>query len=216
MLARPDVTLASSFSESCPSSRILSSLNWSFRLLRLGFRFPSASSSFDRPASSGLLESVEMEAAVFRRPGCGGGDLTSLLDVELRESHANGPVSFRVRGAGGAGAGSLFSGGELICGTWVCEFCVDTESLDGPAALSFFTSGVRSSDLGHSSSLLPPAKLTSSRDVVDNRWAVRRGDFCVFCLRGVSASDWLSEWASSSLLLLSPRGSDGKAGTSVC
>ena len=106
MLPRPDVTLPSSASETCFSSRIRSCLNWSFRLFRLGL--PLSPSS---PAISELLKTVDSEALVFRR-SVGGGDLTSLPPEEFRESQANGPVSLRAGGGGGAaGGGFLLTGG---------------------------------------------------------------------------------------------------------
>ena len=110
--------LASPFSEIVPpSSRILNSLNWSFKLLLLGFVPFVSSHSCCRLASSGLLETVDTDAPVFLRLtsfDCGG-DLVSRPPVELLESHANGLVNFRVGGGGGAvaagGGGFLLTGG---------------------------------------------------------------------------------------------------------
>lgn len=112
----PEVPFASPFSETAAaSSRNLSNLNWSFRLLLLGFELRASSHSPNRPASSGLLLTVDTEAAVFLRlpsVDCGG-DLVS-FDVELRESHANGLVNFLVGGGGGAAAAAAGGGGGFL------------------------------------------------------------------------------------------------------
>jgi hypothetical protein len=135
-----------------------------------------------------------MEAAVFRRPVCGGA-VDSLLPVEALESQAKGLLIFRVGGGGGAaGGGFLFCGGgahgtegRLPEKPWKREPCVEVESLDGSGGGEFiWVSGLPRGP----SSLLLLVRFTSSRDVVDRRCAVNKGDFGSFCLRGVaSASD---------------------------
>ena len=70
---------------------------------------PSFSSSSLLSIISGLLVSVATELAVFRRgDACVVGIVSLSLLEELRESHENGLVSFRVGGGGGAVA--VFSG----------------------------------------------------------------------------------------------------------
>lgn len=68
------------------------------------------------------------------------------------------------------------------------------------------------------SSSFGPAKLTSSREDVDRRWAVRSGDF--FCCRGVSSSsgggDGTGSPISESISLLGTGGDmGGRGGWSV-
>lgn len=57
------------------------------------------------------------------------------------------------------------------------------------------------------------ARLTSSSEVVDRRWAVSSGDFWYFVLFGVSStSEWTAEWLSAESSLSLSTGTEGRAG----
>jgi hypothetical protein len=103
------------------SSRILSSLNLSRRLPWLDrlVDVMSPSSSILPSVCSGLLPRVLIEAPVFLRSDTGGGETSAFLLELLRDSHANGLVSFRATGGAGMGfscAGGGGGGGNLTGG----------------------------------------------------------------------------------------------------
>lgn len=93
------------------------------------------------------------------------------------------------------------------------------ESLDGNAGGEPISASCPALELSRGPSWLTLlARFTSSRDVVESRCAVNKGDFCGFCLRGVaSASDCPSvpgSWGSSSFFV-SSSGVRGSWGASV-
>lgn len=105
--------------------------------------------------------------------------MTSFVLVALRESHEKGLVSFRVGGTGcgagaGAGAGGEFlfvdeeAHGKLAANPPRRELCFESGSPDGSAGELGLDSSSGLLGGGESSSLFP-ARLTSSRDDVDNR-----------------------------------------------
>jgi hypothetical protein len=139
-----------------------------------------------------LLETVETDAPVFLLLALGAdGVLTSFGPVLARESQENGPGNFLGGGAGGCGGRLLLlwlggaphgTDGREGENPWNIEPCFELRDgaagTEEPPEVSTVGNFVSPSVwISSPSSSLGPARLTSSREEVDNRCVVNNGDF---------------------------------------
>lgn len=154
-----------------------------------GLELPDSLLSSNRLSiNSGLLPIVFIEEAVLRRSsaeaGAGGAEAASLLPDVCLESHENGPVNFR---DGGVGVGMVCfeeagpeGGGPHGIEDKEPESPCERKGSFGGGSAGCAVSSVEvvsiERDLGELS-LLFPSRCTSSREVIEIRCAVSKGDF---------------------------------------